>query len=168
MELIKTELEKYSLFGDGTIEVNPDQLVDILLNIQDLNSVFVSELTPDVQQFNDLTDYNLTVKTESADINIDWVMPEKYINTNILPIIPEDDLYEERLRRLVQEVGLFESNDMYDVLRILIYVIDIFNEYNIVWGVGRGSSCASYLLYLLDLHLVDPVRYNIDLSEFFK
>jgi DNA polymerase III alpha subunit len=50
----------------------------------------------------------------------------------------------------------------------LIYVIDVMTEKNVVWGVGRGSSCSSYLLYLLGLHEVDPVKYEIEISDFLR
>jgi DNA polymerase III alpha subunit len=39
---------------------------------------------------------------------------------------------------------------------------------NIVWGVGRGSSVASYALYLIGIHKIDPIKYNLSINEFFK
>jgi DNA polymerase III alpha subunit len=39
---------------------------------------------------------------------------------------------------------------------------------NIVWGVGRGSSVASYVLYLLGIHKIDSIKYNLSPDEFFK
>jgi DNA polymerase III alpha subunit len=39
---------------------------------------------------------------------------------------------------------------------------------NIVWGVGRGSSVASYVLYLLGVHKVDSIKYGLDIREFLK
>jgi DNA polymerase III alpha subunit len=39
---------------------------------------------------------------------------------------------------------------------------------NIIWGVGRGSSVASYVLYLLEVHRVDSMYYNLDIREFLR
>jgi DNA polymerase III alpha subunit len=51
---------------------------------------------------------------------------------------------------------------------MLIYIIDTMRKNNIVWGVGRGSSVASYILYLLGVHKVDSVKYNLHIEEFLK
>jgi len=37
-----------------------------------------------------------------------------------------------------------------------------------IWGVGRGSSVASYVLYLLDVHRIDSMFYDLDPSEFLR
>ena len=82
--------------------------------------------------------------------------------------IERDDLYEERVERLSSEIWLFKSEKLDEVLRVLIYVVDTMREKNVIWGVGRGSSCSSYLLYLLGLHEVDPVRYQIEVTDFIR
>ena len=55
-----------------------------------------------------------------------------------------------------------------DVLRLMCYIRDKFIQNNVIWGVGRGSSVASYLLYLLGIHLIDPLKYDLDIHEFLK
>ena len=39
---------------------------------------------------------------------------------------------------------------------------------NLIWGVGRGSSVASYVLYLLGVHRIDSLHYNLDIAEFLR
>jgi DNA polymerase III alpha subunit len=39
---------------------------------------------------------------------------------------------------------------------------------NIVWGVGRGSSVASYVLYLIGVHKIDSMYYDLDIEEFLR
>jgi len=39
---------------------------------------------------------------------------------------------------------------------------------NIVWGVGRGSSVASYVLFLLGVHKIDSMYYELSVDEFLK
>jgi DNA polymerase III alpha subunit len=67
-----------------------------------------------------------------------------------------------------QELELFIKNDMYDLLHVMKYVVDTLRENNVVWGVGRGSSVASYVLHLIGVHKIDSVKYNIPIEEFFK
>jgi DNA polymerase III alpha subunit len=57
---------------------------------------------------------------------------------------------------------------MLDLLRYLKYLVDTMRSKNILWGVGRGSSVASYCLYLLGIHKVDSVKYDLDIKEFLK
>ena len=35
-------------------------------------------------------------------------------------------------------------------------------------GVGRGSSVASYILYLIGVHRIDSIKYNLDWKEFLR
>ena len=48
------------------------------------------------------------------------------------------------------------------------YIIDTLRENNIVWGVGRGSSVSSYMLYLIGVHKVDSIKYNLNINEFIR
>ena len=61
-----------------------------------------------------------------------------------------------------------EKRDMFPFVRCMLYVRDKFRQNNVVWGVGRGSSCACLIFYLLDINRVDPVKYDIPMEEFFK
>ena len=63
---------------------------------------------------------------------------------------------------------LFEERGMIPVLRFLVYLVDLCKQNNIVLGVGRGSSVASYVLYLLKVHRVNSIKYNLDVKEFLK
>jgi DNA polymerase III alpha subunit len=48
------------------------------------------------------------------------------------------------------------------------YIVDTLRANNIVWGVGRGSSVASYVLHLIGVHKIDSIKYSIPIEEFFK
>ena len=41
-------------------------------------------------------------------------------------------------------------------------------ENQLIWGVGRGSSTASYVLYLLGVHRIDSMYYDLDPEEFLR
>jgi len=57
---------------------------------------------------------------------------------------------------------------MHNLLRYMIYLVDFMRENNIVWGVGRGSSVASYVLYLIGVHRINSIQYGLDWHEFLR
>jgi DNA polymerase III alpha subunit len=75
---------------------------------------------------------------------------------------------DEQRDRVSQELELFISNGMYDVLYVMKYIVDTLRANNIVWGVGRGSSVASYVLFIIGVHKIDSVKYKLPINEFFK
>jgi len=72
------------------------------------------------------------------------------------------------VKRVDMEMEFYNENDKIDFLCSLLRVIDKFNETGVVWGVGRGSSCASYILYLMRVHDVNSIKFNIPFREFSK
>jgi DNA polymerase III alpha subunit len=75
---------------------------------------------------------------------------------------------EQNYQRVVEELALFRQHNMIDLLRYLKYLVDILRTNNVLWGVGRGSSVASYCLYILGVHKVDSIKYELDIREFLK
>lgn len=71
-------------------------------------------------------------------------------------------------QRVESELTLFEARNLFPVVQMLIYIIDTMRKNSLVWGVGRGSSVASYILYLIGVHKVDSLKYNLDITEFLK
>ena len=96
-----------------------------------------------------------------------WFIPESYKNIDIEKWLI-DRCPEPNLPRLQEELTLFQKHNMIIVLKAMKYLVDTFRENNIVWGVGRGSSVASYALYLIGIHKVDSVKYELPITEFFK
>jgi len=97
-----------------------------------------------------------------------WFMPEDYKKFDIVNYLLESCKNETETNRVLEELELFVQHDMIDVLNYLKYLVDVMRENNIVWGVGRGSSVASYCLYLIGIHRIDSIRYNLDIREFLK
>jgi DNA polymerase III alpha subunit len=108
-----------------------------------------------------------------------WRLPDQYYRLDILHRVFDD--FEDRLKslkyteaqievaakRITDEIDEIEQRGMKEFMRTIIYVLDTFREKGIVWGVGRGSSCACYILFVLGLHAVDCVLHEIPLEEFF-
>jgi len=79
-----------------------------------------------------------------------------------------DQCPERNIDRLKTELELYRKNQMIPVLRAMKYIVDTLRKNQIVWGVGRGSSVASYALYLIGVHKIDSVKYDLPIGEFFK
>jgi len=113
---------------------------------------------------------------ESLDISIEefdkinqqaWFMPKNYCPNLIEQIYTQCKTDEEKTR-VVKELQLFGKHNMIDLLFYLKYLVDTMRDHNIVWGVGRGSSVASYVLYLIGVHKIDSIKYDLDIHEFLK
>jgi len=103
--------------------------------------------------------------------NIDksnWFIPYEYKTMDILDWLYQRCPTPEIRERVVEELRLFAKHDMIPVLKTMKYVVDTLRKNNIVWGVGRGSSVSSYVLYLIGIHKIDSIKYDLPIEEFFK
>lgn len=106
---------------------------------------------------------------DSSTEDITWNMPENYRELDVKTHIANNyNLSAEQWDRVKLELNEFEQRNLIDLLRFLVYFIDTVRTNNIVYGVGRGSSIASYVLYLLKVHRIDSLKYNLDIKEFLK
>ena len=97
-----------------------------------------------------------------------WFMPDEYRDFEIVGFLLDQTQNEEQYQRVVAELDLFIQHNFIMVLKYLNYLVDTMRKNNIVWGVGRGSSVASYCLYLIGVHKVDSIKYELDIHEFLK
>ena len=97
-----------------------------------------------------------------------WHMPEKYKQLDIAEYLLKLCTTDAELQRVGTELLLYQERNMFDLLRFLVYIVDVMREQDIVWGVGRGSSVASYVLYLIGVHKIDSLYYDLDIAEFLR
>lgn len=97
-----------------------------------------------------------------------WFMPEECQQFPIHQWLLDQCSTEAEKNRVDEELLLFIQYGMFDLLFYLKYLVDTMRENNIVWGVGRGSSVASYVLYLIGIHKIDSIKYDLDVKEFLK
>jgi len=97
-----------------------------------------------------------------------WHMPEEYLSLDIAQWVLGQCKTQEELQRVGQELLLYQERNLFDLLRQLKYVVDTWRTNNIVWGVGRGSSVASYVLYLIGVHRINSMYYDLDVGEFLR
>ena len=167
----------------GQVILNPEDIFEGLysgkitnlesLNIDDQKIIeqFNNAKTQNADPFPLLFGFKETVANikEFDHINQDnWFMPDEYKTMDIAKFIVEQCKTAEEQNRVGEELVLFVQHDMLDVLKYLKYLVDTMRQNKIVWGVGRGSSVASYCLYLLGVHKIDSIKYKLDIKEFLK
>jgi DNA polymerase-3 subunit alpha len=95
-------------------------------------------------------------------------MPTEYKQLDIAAHILALCKSEAELQRCGEELLLYQERNLFDLLRYLKYLVDVMTDNRIIWGVGRGSSVASYVLYKLGVHRVDSLYYKLDCGEFLR
>jgi DNA polymerase III alpha subunit len=99
---------------------------------------------------------------------VQWLMPEEYQNLDIAEYLISLCETTVELDRVADELLLYQDQNLFGLLKYLKYLVDVMQEHNIVYGVGRGSSCSSYVLYLLKVHQIDSIKYELDVREFLR
>jgi len=159
--------------------INEDQAVEMLyanpaLNINNL-------CLDDVTKFNNASNklhLNMILKQlGELEIGIDefhnnntndWNMPDKYKNLDIAKYLIDLCKTDAELQRVGKELLMYQERGMFRLLCFLVYLVDTMRDNNVVWGVGRGSSVASYVLYLIGIHKIDSLYYDLDIDEFLR
>ena len=141
----------------GILRHGPDILSRCIIDSKDINS-YLERIT--------LEHLDYPIPKESVD-TANWFIPHNYKELDIEEFLV-NQCPKENYDRLIKELELYRIHNMLDVLRTMKYIVDTLRENNIIWGVGRGSSVASYVLFLLGVHKIDSVKYNIPIEEFFK
>ena len=96
-----------------------------------------------------------------------WFIPEDYY-PNLVEYLYGCCETKEQTDRVSEELEAFIEHGMLDLLFVLKYIVDTLRDSNVVWGVGRGSSVASYVLYLIGVHRINSLKYNLDWREFLR
>lgn len=97
-----------------------------------------------------------------------WSMPKEYQNMDIAQYVLNLCETDHELQRVGDELIKFQERNMFPLLRYCKYLVDTMREHNIVWGVGRGSSVSSYVLFLIGIHRINSLFYDLSIDEFLK
>ena len=115
--------------------------------------------------------------SENSDISVSefdhvrqnhWFMPDEYKHMDIAKHMLELCVTDDELQRVGEELLLYQEHDLFDLLRYMKYLVDVMRISRVIWGVGRGSSVASYVLYLLGVHRINSMFYDLDPREFLR
>ena len=110
----------------------------------------------------------LSIQEFDEKMSNNWHMPEEYKNFDIASFILDQCKNDAELQRAGEELLLFQERDMFILLKYLKYLVDLMREHNVVWGVGRGSSVSSFVLYLIGIHKINSLYYDLSIEEFIK
>lgn len=142
------------------VTVDPTVDLESLIHVLEDPSALVTWTFPE--------DSDLSVPDYDAVKQREWHMPEQYRDMDIAAHILGLCRSEAELQRCGHELMLYQERGLFDLLRYLTYLVDVMRNNQVIWGVGRGSSVASYVLYLLGVHRIDSMFYDLDVGEFLR
>lgn len=163
----------------GQIILEEDDLIDVIMTdptkeikqclVKNVDLKPVEELIDNVHKYVKYQEIDVTVEEFDDTLQSEWHMPAGYKKLDIAQhILDCCDGKEPALQRVGKELLMFQERGLFDLLRYLKYLVDTMKDHNVIWGVGRGSSVASYVLYLLGIHRVDSMYYNLDVEDFLR
>lgn len=163
----------------GQVWFNGDDAAELLLRGHDITTLLF-EPSAEVDRYNEWCDkfakptHRLNqplTGNMAADAlkRLDtWWIAEPYRDLDVRETLLTRCVTEPERQRVHQEMDLFKARNLLPVLRLMCMLVDHFRRHDIVWGVGRGSSVASYVLFLIGIHRIDSLGYGLDIREFLK
>ena len=157
IDLVNQLMQGNQQFAGYTVDssVNLSAAVDILEN------------TPSFVNYNNDVE---NISTEQFDLQCqqNWHMPAEYKTLDIAELVLSRCNNNSELQRCGQELLLYQERDLFGLLRYLKYLVDVMKTNHIIWGVGRGSSVASYVLYKMGVHRINSMYYELNPEEFLR
>jgi DNA polymerase III alpha subunit len=162
---------------------NEDDVCDLLMQGRDVASLknmkvdasvdleraaTLLDCVPAMINYDTLNDSEETLEEFDCRLQQTWHMPERYKQLDIAQHILDLCTSDAELQRCGHELLLYQERDLFNLLRFLKYLVDVMTDNQVIWGVGRGSSVASYVLYKLGVHRIDSMFYELDVEEFLR
>lgn len=175
------EMTKTNKFGE--IVFDEQDLCDLVMQGHDLSKLngimvdppvdletaaLILDDVPGFIQYDKYAEENLSVQEFDHRNQQRWFMPEEYQQLDIAKHVLDLCHSEAELQRVGEELLLYQERNLFDLLRYLKYLVDVMQTNRLIWGVGRGSSVASYVLYLMRVHRVNSMFYDLDPAEFLR
>ena len=155
-----------------------ENLFDLYMCTPDLvlkNTLTDSKITVDdslelknIPQLIEKTVNSLSVEEFDENNLLNWSMPEEYQTFDIARWLLDQCKHEEEIQRVGKELLMYQKRDLFMLLQYMKYLVDLMREHDIVWGVGRGSSVSSFVLFLIGIHRINSLYYDLDIEEFLK
>lgn len=179
--MIKSDLvSKINPYGD--VVLSEDAVVEALLTGTSIDGVRVDDdnaiakfeqsvKTIDVEGLPSLyavKKYDMEPEKHLVRRSMTWNIPSEYLYMDIIEYLIRLCKTPEEVKRVEEEILEFHKRDELNILRVMKYIVDSFRENNVVWGVGRGSSVSCFCLYLIGINKINPLKYDIPYTEYFK
>lgn len=172
-----TDLNSRKILDDGTVICNEEALIELLFQNESISDLFCDDILTQ-EEWNhslkicDKTDPGPTfTNSRQYDQMVwdqYWFTPEPYKSLDVKSWCLAKCQSKIEIERTNAELIEITNRNMLPVMRHLIYCVDVWRSKNIVWGVGRGSSVSSYVLYLIGINRINPIKYNLDFKEWLK
>jgi DNA polymerase III alpha subunit len=151
-----------ALYQGHQFSVNSTMLVERTDNVKELESQLGFKFLNPYDTHFEISDYDAACQSN-------WNMPDEYKTLDIEAwLFEQTPPWDPQHTRVQEELEAYKARNMLDLLRWLKYFVDTCSKENIVWGLGRGSSVASYVLFLIGVHNIDSIKYNLDWQEFLR
>lgn len=144
---------------------NPDQVITNALVSFDVKFDLDIENKPNLTKH---VSTKITVEEFDTIAQSTWFMPDEYVNMDIAKWVLDQCVQEAEFQRVGEELIKFQERNLFPLLRYCKYLVDTMRKNSVVWGVGRGSSVSSYVLFLIGIHKIDSLRFDLSIDEFLK
>ena len=161
-----TNKDLIDMIYSGNVDKCHVVLCDANDDVDRFNAAMEEQGLPKLQKYIPL---DVDQKTFDGVCQSEWFMPDEYKNKDIVWHVHNVKvMHKEERDRIEEELDAFRERGMFPLLRYMVYLVDFMRENNIVWGVGRGSSVASYVLYLIGVHKINSIQFGLDWREFLR
>ncbi len=159
----------------GVVVCDPDSETVLRLIASSKFNFKVTHPTHDINRFNEVS--SVQIDTISHD---DFILkaPRTVIPLEFASIDVDQYVFDLAKKqpgskatifgRVHAELQWLEDHGKYDLIRTLIYIISTLRNNSIPWGVGRGSAVNSYVLFLIGVHDIDSIKYDLNWREFMR
>lgn len=141
-------------------------LVDASVNLE--KTALLLDCVPALINYDTLHNEAESLEDFDRRLQQTWHIPDSYKQLDIAQHILDLCTTDAELQRCGHELLLYQERDLFNLLRFLKYLVDVMTENRVIWGVGRGSSVASYVLYKLGVHRINSMFYELDVEEFLR
>lgn len=165
------ELKDRILLNNGMSIVDDDTIIKYLLDDGVIPDCVKAVVSDESLRFEKKYQTKITYEIEDVDLKPETSFDEDKFEDIVLKLYnnqPSDISETDHQNRFESEMRYFIDNNHQRTLIVLNDLVEKFREDGVVWGVGRGSSVASYILFLLGIHDINPIKYNISPREFYK
>ena len=152
----------------GRVVYNRHELYDMLYDGVDIDNVKTVDWHEDFAKFNSAVEANhlpdklytalekLSCTVEEFDIENqhEWYMPEHYKELDVVRFINNREMSHTERERVSEEIDAYRKRNLIPLLRYMCYLVD--------------SSVASYVLYIIGIHRINSIQYELDWREFLR
>lgn len=159
----------FTIDKENRIVFNKKYFFELIYNEEKYEDKVFSE-TDDLKKFNEKIQKNYLnwnkIKFSYDSVEKKLLIPKEYQKINIEKYLYDKIKTKKEKDRVDYELYYYKKYKIFDILIIIKYIIDEMKKNNCIIGVGRGSSVSSYVLYLLGVHKINSLLYDLDFHEF--